>query len=367
MDETFLYQQIAESIRNQILDGRLKPGDRLPSVRQLNEQWNCTPGTVQRAYQELAHQGLVVSRAGKGTQVAGAIIPAQAQTQAPLRRAMLVNRTEAFLLEVLTAGHTLSEVQQALDLAMDHWRSLERTPETAPAQTLRFVGSHDLAINWIASHFDEIAEDATLQVSFTGSLGGLMTLAEGQADLAGCHLWDQEDDQYNAPFVRRLLPGRRVALVMLAYRRLGLILPPGNPLAIRGLPDLTRPGIRFVNRQAGSGTRVWLDAHLAQAKIRPQQIEGYANEKMTHSEVARLIAEGKAEAGLGLEEAAAVFGLDFVFLTRERYDLVIPAETLERPAVKALVSWLATPEAKTTLSYLTGYDLSQTGRLQWVK
>ncbi len=147
MDETFLYQQIAESIRNQILDGRLKPGDRLPSVRQLNEQWNCTPGTVQRAYQELAHQGLVVSRSGKGTQVAGAIIPAQAQAQVPLRRAMLVNRTEAFLLEVLTAGHTLSEVQQALDLAMDRWRALERTPETAPAQTLRFAGSHDLAIN----------------------------------------------------------------------------------------------------------------------------------------------------------------------------------------------------------------------------
>ncbi len=88
---------------------------------------------------------------------------------------------------------------------------------------------------------------------------------------------------------------------------------------------------------------------------------------MTHSEVARLIAEGKAEAGLGLEEAAAVFGLDFVFLTRERYDLVIPAETLESPLVKALVIWLATPEAKNTLSYLTGYDLSQTGRLQWVK
>lgn len=366
MEETYLYQQIAESIRRQILEGRLKPGDRLPSVRRLKEQWGCTPGTIQRAYRELARQGLVISRPGQGTRVAGDVAQAQAQAQLPLRRALLVHRTEAFLLEALTAGHTLSEIQQALELAMDRWRALERAPSAAPEQVLRFAGSHDLAVNWIAAHFDEIAGEAALQVSFVGSLGGLMALAEGNADLAGCHLWDQESDQYNAPFVRRLLPGRRVALITLAYRRLGLILPPGNPLSIQGLPDLVRPGVLFVNRQAGSGTRVWLDAQLARAGIIPQQIEGYTNTKLTHSEVGRAIAEGKANAGLGLEQAAAAFGLDFIFLTRERYDLVIPAENLERPMIKALAAWLAAPPAKTILADLGGYDLSHTGRLEWV-
>src|SRR5512135_3195149 len=122
MDEAHLYQQIAEQIRSEILSGKLKPGDRLPSVRQLCARWSCTPGTVQRAYHELSRHGLLVSRAGKGTRVAGAIPAADVQAQPALRRAGLVHRCEGFLLETLTAGYDLSEVQQAFELALDRWR-----------------------------------------------------------------------------------------------------------------------------------------------------------------------------------------------------------------------------------------------------
>ena len=90
-------------------------------------------------------------------------------------------------------------------------------------------------------------------MAFPGSLGGLIALAEGKADLAGSHLWDAESDAYNAPFVRRLLPGRRVALLTLARRRLGLIVPPGNPAGLAGVADLARPGVRIVNRGRGHG------------------------------------------------------------------------------------------------------------------
>lgn len=364
MEEAYLYHQIAESIRQDILEGRLKPGDRLPSVRQMMKLWDCTPGTAQRAYQELARQGLVVSRPGKGTHVAGAGLPVQ--SQAPLRMAALVNRSEAFLLEMLTAGYNILEIQQSLVLALDRWRVLKTHPAAPPADTIHFSGSHDLAVAWLADHFDHIHPYSRLEVTFSGSLGGLMALAEGKAHLAGCHLWDEESDSYNLPFVRRLLPGRPAVLITLVHRCLGLILPPGNPQNISGLGDLPRPGVRFVNRQTGSGTRVWLDANLARLKIDVAQIQGYTDERQTHSDVARAIAEGEAAAGLGLKQSAMAYSLDFILLARERYDLVFMAENADRPVFKALREWLASAEAKAAFSALGGYEVEDTGRVQQV-
>jgi len=364
MDETYLYQQIAESIRREILSGKLKPGDKLEPVRQLTSRWGCTLGTVQRAYQELARQGLIVSRPGQGTRVIGT----PAAQDEPLRRANLVHRAESFLLEVLTAGYSPDDVDQAVRLAMDRWRSLQPLrPAVSAEKEVRFNGSHDPAITWIASHFEEIAgEGALLQVGFSGSLGGLIAAAEGKADLAGCHLWDAESDRYNEPFVRRLLPGQRVALVTLAERRLGLVLPAGNPLDLRRLEDLTRQGVRFANRQPGSGTRVWLDENLRRLGMDPKAILGYEIEKLTHSEVARAVAEGEVNAGLGLESAALSYGLDFVFLTLERYDLAVPASQMEREPVQELVDWLAGSQARRMFNHLGGYVASRSGAVEWV-
>ena len=138
---------------------------------------------------------------------------------------------------------------------------------------LHFFGSHDMAVTWLANHAQEIAPSAVLQLNFTGSLGGLMALADGRADLAGCHLWDPETDSYNIPYIRKFFPGKRMLAVRLAERRIGLILPAGNPKNIQTLADLTRPGVRFVNRQLGSGTRVWLDAVLRRASPRRNWFE----------------------------------------------------------------------------------------------
>ncbi|HLF81559.1 MAG TPA: substrate-binding domain-containing protein [Anaerolineales bacterium] len=361
--ETYLYHTIAEAVRHDILEGRLQRGDQLPPVRKMTERWGCAPGTVQRAYQELARQGLVVSRHGRGTQVTGEPAPA---AEEPLRRAGLVHRAEAFLLEALTAGFDLEGVEQAFRLALDRWRAAPTRPEPTPRRIVRFVGSHDLALDRLASHFDELAKGYRMEARFVGSLGGLIALAEGQAELAGCHLWDQETATYNAPFVRRLFPGRKVALLTLVERRLGLILPAGNPLGLRTLSDLARDGVRFANRQPGSGTRVWLDAQLQQLGVDPEQIEGYDRGETTHSGVARLIAEGSADAGLGLEAAAAAFGLDFVFLTAEPYQLAVPAAAIERAPLRELASWLQTDAAKAALGGLRGYDTRSAGTLTWV-
>lgn len=363
-DDLHLYQQIAESIRREIIEGRYRPGERLPGVRAMTSRWGCTPGTVQRAYQELARQGLIVSRPGQGTRVADSF---RTPNETPLRRAALVHRAESFLLEVLTAGYSPGEVECAVRLALDRWRALESTTVEPDARVIRFCGSHDPAVDWLSVHLPPTLLGRPVQIQFSGSLGGLIALAEGKADLAGCHLWDAETDSYNAPYVRRLLPNRRVALVTLAHRRFGLILPPGNPLQIKTLADLQDPQVKFINRQSGSGTRVWFDASLHNQGIDSAKINGYAQDVSTHSEVARLIAEGQANAAIGLESAASSYGLDFIFLAREQYDLIIPADTLPAFPVDQLAAWLQRGEVRAEIEALIGYDTTSSGQMLWLE
>lgn len=368
MEDQHIYQKIVTAVRQEVLNGQLNPGDRLPTVRQAAVEWGCTLGTVQRAYAELARQGLVVSRSGQGTRV---VEQPPLADDTPLRRALLVHRAQAFLLETLTSGYTPLEVENALRMALDGWRTLSQPSGLHAgrpvANTLRFAGSHDLALTWLAAHFPEVVPRFTLQLGFSGSLGGLIALEQGQADLAGCHLWDEETDSYNAPYVRRLLPGRRAALLTLVYRRLGLITPPGNPRQVDSLQDLAQPGLRFVNRQPGSGTRVWLDAALRRQGIDATRIAGYDRECATHTEAARQVAEGAADAAFGLETAALALGLPFIPLLTEPYDLVVPAENMQLPAVRRLAEWLQTADARKAIDDLGGYDTSHTGDIAWVE
>ncbi|MCB0118200.1 MAG: GntR family transcriptional regulator [Anaerolineales bacterium] len=363
MESSHLYRQIVEAIRDDILSGAIKPGSSLPPMRKMTKQWNCTTGTIMRAYQELAHQGLVVSHVGKGTNVVE-YIPEQGQT--PMRRAALFNRMEAFLLEIMTAGYSPDEVELSLRVALDRWRTFSAQPEETPPDVLRFVGSHDPSLALIASQYHENNPELSLHLSFTGSLGGLIALAEKKADLAGCHLWDENTDTYNEPFIRKLLPGQKVAMLTLAHRRVGLIVPAGNPLGIDSLKSLTKAGAHFVNRQQGSGTRVWLDAQLRSLKINSSGILGYDEEKMTHSEVARTISKGQANVGVGVETAALSFGLDFKPLTTERYDLIIPFENWGDKSIQILKRSLGTKQTKSVINNLGGYDTTQTGTVTWV-
>jgi len=363
MEEPYLYQQIIQAIRQEILSGSILPGEKLPSIRLMTETWGCTAGTVQRAYHELSAQGLVVSRPGQGTHVVKRL-PQLDDT--PLRRASLVNRAQAFLLEVLTAGYTPAEVEIALQLALDQWRIISHETRAPAKGILRFSGSHDLALAWIGAHFSEIVPQYSLEINIAGSLGGLIALAEGQAEIAGCHLWDEETDSYNLPFIRRFLPGQRVALLTLAWRHQGLITPAGNPLGIHSLADLTSTGLRFINRQPGSGTRVWLNAALHRAGIPEGSIHGYQDERQTHSEVARAVADRSADVGFGLQTAAQAFGLHFIPLVKERYDLVIPENGPHAEAVDQLAAWIKTESARKAIAALGGYDTQETGELVWI-
>ncbi|MCB9445940.1 MAG: GntR family transcriptional regulator, partial [Ardenticatenaceae bacterium] len=359
---------IAESLRRRIAAGELHAGDKLPPVRQMAGQWNCTPGTVSRAYAILAQEGLVAGQRGSGTHV----LPNTLQPEQPVWHwAALVNRAEQYLLEVINKGHSPLHAEAALRLAISRWQELQSqgSPpddrETAVSHRLRFAGSHDLAIGFLTRMLAEADPELDLETSFVGSLGGLMALAQGGTDTAGIHLWDEATDSYNLPYVHRLLPGRRAVLVALANRSLGLMTVPDNPYQIQTLADLIRPGVRLVNRQSGSGTRVWLDARFKALAIDPQMLPGYGREETTHMAVAQAIRQGKADVGLGIYAAAAAYGLHFIPLTQERYDLVFLESVWQTPAAQALVAVVRSHAFKEAVAALGGYDTAVTGQEIW--
>jgi putative molybdopterin biosynthesis protein len=238
-------------------------------------------------------------------------------------------------------------------------------PNPVPGEDLRFVGSHDPLVGLLARFLKEFDPSFDLSITYAGSLGGLFALARGEADLCGIHLWDSHTDSYNVPFVVRVLPGRRVLLLTLAHRHLGLILPPGNPAGIGGLSDLARPDVRFVNRQPGSGTRVWLDDQLRASGIPREMITGYERAEITHVAVADAVARGEASAGLGIYAAASSFGLDFLPLTLERYELAIPEELTGEAPMQGLQEIIRSPRMKEAIQLVGGYDASETGSVRW--
>ncbi|MEZ4592291.1 MAG: substrate-binding domain-containing protein [Chloroflexota bacterium] len=354
-----VFKEITADIRQKIMNGTLKVGDSLPSVRGLADRWGCAPGTVQRAYRELAVQGLITTTVGQGTCVAGTAV-----AHTTIRHATLVHHVEAFLLEMMAAGYSPKEAEEAMQEALTRWQARFPEPAEAPKKVLRFVGSHDPIISLLDGRLSEIAPGYELNVTFVGSMGGLLALARQGADIAGCHLWDDETGSYNRPYVERLLPDHRVAMVTLAHRRLGLIVPPDNPLDIQDIPDLVRA--RFINRQVGTGTRIWLDQRCQELGIETGKIEGYGRTVQTHLQVAGAVAEMEADVGLGIEAAALAYGLDFVLLTTERYDLVMTEEAWLVPGVQALLQWLDSAEAHRKIHNMGGYDVTETGRLTWV-
>jgi putative molybdopterin biosynthesis protein len=220
---------------------------------------------------------------------------------------------------------------------------------------LIFSGSHDLAVEEAARHLERYAQLLTLPV---GSLDGLVNLRQGLCQVSGAHLLGA-DGEYNTAYVYHLFPDREMDLVTIAHRTQGLMVSPGNPLGIKGLADLPREDLRFINRNPGSGTRLWLDAELKRMGIPTEQITGYQQVVLTHNATASAVAEGRANAALGLQAAALKHGLDFIPLFDERYDLVYPREFAGR--LEVFLNHIQSSGFRQQLSQLGGYQSSSTG------
>ncbi|MEW5945904.1 MAG: substrate-binding domain-containing protein, partial [bacterium] len=227
---------------------------------------------------------------------------------------------------------------------------------------LLFIGSHDLTIDLLAGMMlEKTSGRVRISSANVGSLGGLTAINRRIAHVAGCHLLDEETGGYNVTYVRRHVPDVPAALLTLVRRVQGFMTAPGNPKGIRAVGDLAKPGVRFVNRQSGSGTRVLLDYELKRAGIDPACVAGCGAEEYTHVNVAVAVASGAADAGLGIHAAAKALSLDFVPLTMERFDLVIPSDLLEDERIKIMIEIIRSRGFRERVLAMGGYDVSGTG------
>ena len=230
------------------------------------------------------------------------------------------------------------------------------------SRTILCTGSHDLCLDLIHDFLKQGDPAYPLASTHVGSMGGIMAIRDGMTHIAGSHLLDPATGGYNTAYLRQYLPDRETALITLVYREQGFIIPAGNPKGIRDVRDLARDDVTYVNRQAGSGTRVLLDYELAKAGLSPDSIRGYENEEYTHMSVAVAVLSGKADAGLGVMAAARALGLDFIPVTEERYDLIIPREFLDLPSIRRLLAIINSQAFKERVEQMGGYSTRETGQ-----
>ena len=237
-------------------------------------------------------------------------------------------------------------------------------PHEAMNDRLLAIGSHDLTIDLLNSLLKEKTGGRIhISSSNVGSLGGLLAVKRGTSHVAGSHLLDAVTGDYNVSYVQKYIPDMQISLVTLVHRWQGFMTPEGNPKKIEGIGDLARPDIMYVNRQSGSGTRILLDYELARAGIPAEQVAGYRNEEYTHMNVAMAVASGAADAGLGIYAAAKALSLDFIPVTRERYDLVIPSAYLHDEKIRLLIEIIRSDEFKEKALAMGGYEVHDTGNI----
>jgi molybdate transport repressor ModE-like protein len=247
----------------------------------------------------------------------------------------------------------------ASELEGELGRAQHRAPAVAP--TARLHASHGFAVAALREQL--AARQVPVELRYRPSLEAVSALAHGECDLAGFHV---PLGGFEAAAAQRYLAWLRPEqhqLVHLAVRTQGLFVAPGNPLGLRGLADLARPGLRFVNRPEGSGTRVLIELMLQRHGIAPRALLGYDNTEFTHAAVAAYVASGMADVGIGVQTAAHRFGLHFIPLLKERYFFAAPADAALRPGLKPVLAVLRSPAFRARVAALKGYEAAQTGRV----
>ena len=189
----------------------------------------------------------------------------------------------------------------------------------------------------------------------------LSWLKDGKIHIAGSHLEDAKTGEFNLPFIRKEFPDEDIAVVTFARWEEGLVVAAGNPKAIRRIDDLSKKQVRFVNREPGSGSRALLDRLMEKAGMEPHQIEGYQRVAYGHLAAAYRVVSHEADVCVATRSAAMTFGLDFLPLHNERYDLVMHRRTTELPAIQAFLDVLQRAALRRKLEVLAGYDTSETG------
>jgi len=216
-----------------------------------------------------------------------------------------------------------------------------------------YQGSNDPGIERLPSYVS--SRGAEMIIRSVGSLGGVMALARGEGHMAACHLLDPETGRYNTPYIESL-PGAEEWERIHVYNRLqGFLVPKGNPKGLRNVEDLLREDVTIINRQSGAGTRVLLDALLADARISCQNVRGYESIAITHLDAAGRVAANVADTALAIKAVADAMELDFIPITEEPFELFIPGKFLDHPGIAAAIEALQDPAWKQEVDALGGY------------
>jgi putative molybdopterin biosynthesis protein len=225
------------------------------------------------------------------------------------------------------------------------------------------MGSNDFTIDILSQELVKKFPEFTMSLANVGSIGGLVAVQRGSAHIAGCHLFHPETKEYNLPYIKKYMPDKELILINLSYREQGLIVKSGNPLKINNFKDLKKPGIKIINRQKGSGTRILLDFKLKEASVDKRKLNGYDKEVTTHTEVGISVLSGIADVGLGMFSASKILGLAFIPIAKERYDLVIPKEIYNAKPISSLLEIIKLKEFKSKVEQMGGYDMKDSGKI----
>ncbi|MFO7815197.1 MAG: molybdopterin biosynthesis protein [Halanaerobiales bacterium] len=232
---------------------------------------------------------------------------------------------------------------------------------------LMMVGSHDLSIDKLINQVKKNKENFELNIQAVGSLSGLVSLKRGECHLAGAHLLKPETGEYNISYINDLFKNEKMALINLVQREQGLIVKKNNPKNIKSIKDLINGNVKFINRQRGSGTRVLLDYLLKNNNIDKTSIKGYEREELTHMGAAVQVAEGTADAALGIRAAASAVDLGFVPIKNEKYDIILKEKTLNDTRIERLIKIIKSKSFKKAVNDLKGYDLKDSGEINLIE
>lgn len=228
--------------------------------------------------------------------------------------------------------------------------------------TLRIHASYGYAV----AQLPELLRRHTrigLDLQYLSAADSLASLARGACDMAGFHVPEGDRGARAVAEYRNWLDPTKQILIFLVHRQQGVFVRPGNPKRIGSVAALTRPDVRFINRQRGSGTRLLLETLLEENGLAPRAINGWLDEEYTHAAVAAYVASGMADAGFGVEAAARQFQLDFVPVASERYMLLTGRDTLAFPSVQELLRLLRGPEFEELTRALPGYRAERAGEI----
>jgi molybdate-binding protein len=224
------------------------------------------------------------------------------------------------------------------------------------------AGSDDPSLSVLQEFCRGHAGTPSLFMATVGSGAGLQSIRSGIADFATAHLLDPARPVSGRRSAQESVPNGTV-VVQLFYRELGWLVQKGNPLEIESVRDLARSKVRFVNRQPGSGTRIYFDQQLARARVSGKRIAGYDDIVATHMEVGLRVMSGRCDVGLATRTTAQLLSLDFVPLTRERFDMLVPNDRFLTQPMQNLLSLVASREFRKRVGGLGGYDVSESGRI----